>query len=71
VYLRGFLQRAFFLYRGMEPIGMTEQQRALAQSMAEAHTAMTPEDLLPGGRYSVEALSAQLSEIKARRQPEW
>jgi hypothetical protein len=71
LYLRGFLQRAFLLWREREPAGMTENQKGLAKSMLTEHQGMTSEDLLPGGKYSVEVLSAQLSEIKGRHQSGW
>jgi hypothetical protein len=68
VYLRGFLQRAFFLFRHAEPIGMSEQQRTLAASMAEQQRTMTAEDLLPGGRFALDTLTAQLEELKRRHE---
>jgi hypothetical protein len=71
LYLRGFLQRAFFLYRKTEPLGMAENQRVLAQEMMTAYRSMEPEDLLPGGKYSVEVLSAQFDEMRTQQQPGW
>lgn len=67
VYLRGFLQRAFYLIREIEPIGMTEEGRQLAEEMMENYRTMKDEDLLPGGRFSLDALSSQLEHMKNER----
>ena len=71
VYLRGFLQRAFFLLTEMEPIGMTDHDRQIAQDMMENYKTMTAEDLLPGGKFSIDTLSAQLDEMKSNRIQSW
>lgn len=65
LYLRGFLQRAYFLYHSEEPVGMSEDQRLAAEEMVREMGSIKEEDLVNGGKYSVETLSAKLEEIKA------
>ena len=67
-YLRGFLQRAFYLLTEIEPIGMNEEQRQLAEEMMQNYRTMKDEDLLPGGRFSIGALTSQLEQMKMERQ---
>jgi hypothetical protein len=66
-YLRGFLQRAFFLYKQMEPIGMTEMQRGLAGAMITMYESMMIDDMMPGGRFCTDRLRVELEEIRQHR----
>ncbi|KAK8837647.1 hypothetical protein M9Y10_036179 [Tritrichomonas musculus] len=71
LYLRGFLQRAYYLYHNEEPAGMSEDQRQLAESMTQEINSISNEDLVNGGKYSVEVLSAQLEEMKSYNNSSW
>lgn len=67
LYLRGFLQRAYFLYHSEVPVGMSEDQRSMAQQMVNELNSINEEDLANGGKYSVETLSSKLEELKSHQ----
>jgi hypothetical protein len=67
LYLRGFLQRAFWLYTDTEPMGISQAQRRLGQAMMKSYREMAQHDMLPGGRFSADALAAELEDIRSRR----
>jgi hypothetical protein len=63
LYLRGFLQRAFVLFTEMEPIGMTDRERETVDKMMQNGRSLTPEDIHPGGKFSIDVLSAKFHKI--------
>ena len=71
LYLRGFLQRAYLLYNGEEPVGMSDEQKQLADEMMQDINSINEEDLMNGGKFSLESLSAQLEEMKAYNSSSW
>lgn len=71
LYLRGFLQRAYFLYNGEEPVGMSDAQRQLAVEMVQEMNSLNEEDLNEGGKYSIDALSSQVEEMKTFNNSSW
>ena len=71
VYLRTFLQRGFYILTDRQPTGMTEHEKRMVEDAMQTYKSMTPEDLLPGGRYSAEVLAASLSEIKDQIVQSW
>lgn len=71
LYLRGFLQRAYFLYHNTEPIGMPDDQKEIAVSMVQQYETLQDEDLISGGKYSVENLTAQFTELKKESESTW
>ena len=71
VYLRAFLQRGFYILTDKEPTGMTEHEKRMVEDAMQTYKSMTPDDLLPGGRYSADVLAASLSEIKDQIVQSW
>ena len=71
LYLRGFLQRAYYLYHNAEPEGMSSDQRELAQLMVQEYNSITPLDLEEGGKYGIDVLTAELDEIQSINAPSW
>ena len=46
-------------------------ERQLAESMTQEINSISNEDLVNGGKYSVEVLSAQLEEMKSYNNSSW
>lgn len=65
LYLRGFLQRSYYLYKRKIPPAMNDYQLSLAKKMAEDLDNNNKSDFQPGGRLHVDTLMNEFQRIKS------
>ena len=66
LYLRGYLQRAFYIYRNNPAPGMSQEEQAKVQRYQEMFSQMTPEELNTGP-YSFTQMSQQFKNLQEAR----
>ncbi|EAY14479.1 hypothetical protein TVAG_426730 [Trichomonas vaginalis G3] len=64
IYLRGFLQRSYYLYKKVVPPQMNDYQLSLAKEMLRDLESGNKEDEQPGGKLHVDTLMSEFEKIK-------
>lgn len=70
-YLKGFLQRAYCLYNEEEIPSMSENQRALVNSMISDYHSIRKADLINDGKFSIRTLQNSYNELIKPQTESW
>ncbi|KAH0789792.1 hypothetical protein GPJ56_006294 [Histomonas meleagridis] len=71
MYLRGFLQRAYLLYNGVEIEGINETQRIVMNEMLRNYRNMSENDIKENGKFGVNTLKRQLDDMNELQAQSW